>query len=97
MAEAIGFRSNRLPMLVLIAGIIGGVGGFALQYYASVVDYPLNSGGRPFNSWAAFIPVTLFMPTLAEEKSDRYLGICPLYPMSRLLGPGHLATHHPAD
>jgi Alternative complex III, ActD subunit len=58
LSEAIGFHRNRLPMIVLIGGILGCVGGFALCYWASVHAYPLNVGGRPLNSWPSFIPVT---------------------------------------
>jgi ActD protein len=58
LSEAIGFHRNRLPLIVLIGGIIGCVGGFALCYWASVFAYPLNIGGRPLNSWPSFIPVT---------------------------------------
>ncbi len=56
--EALGEHHNELPALVLGGGITGGLFGFGLQYWTSVIDYPLNLGGKPFNSWPAFIPVT---------------------------------------
>ena len=49
---------KRLPLMVLLAGIFGAFAGFGLCYWVSVIAYPLNIGGRPFNSWPSFIPVT---------------------------------------
>ena len=64
LAEAIGFHRTRLPFLVLLGGIVGGIGGYYLQYWIHVIDYPLNVGGRPLHSWPAFIPVTFELTVL---------------------------------
>src|SRR5271169_6756486 len=64
LAQAIGFERTRLPLVVMLGGIIGGCAGFSLQYYAAVVSYPINVGGRPMNSWPAFVPMTFEMTIL---------------------------------
>jgi ActD protein len=69
LAEAIGFHRNLLPLIVLIGGILGAAGGFSLQFWVSVIDYPLNIGGRPLNSWPAFIPVTFEVAILVAGLS----------------------------
>ena len=56
--EALGMEPTRLGWIVLIAGILGGIGGFFMQWFANVEFYPLNIGGKPLNSWPNFIVIT---------------------------------------
>jgi hypothetical protein len=67
--EALGEHDSRLPLLVLIGGLLGCIGGYGLQYWVSVIAYPINVGGKPFHSWPAFIPVTFECTILAAALS----------------------------
>jgi hypothetical protein len=58
LAEAIGYKRNKVALCVLIGGICGVVGGFGLLEWITNIAYPLNVGGRPMNSWPAYIPIT---------------------------------------
>ena len=55
--HALGVHGNRLPLVVLMGGIVGGLGGYLLEYWSAAIAYPINVGGRPLHSWPAFIPV----------------------------------------
>ncbi len=86
LSEAIGFEDHKVPWLVFISGVIGAIAGFSLQYYVSVVDYPLNVGGRPYLSWPAFIPVT-FETTVLFAAFGAFIGMLALNGLPR--------PHHP--
>ena len=75
--EALGSHRTRLPLIVLIGGLIGCIGGYALQYWASAVAYPLNVAGKPLHSWPAFIPVT-FECTILGAALSAVLGMLAL-------------------
>ena len=58
LAEAMGMHHNHLSLIVLVGGIVGACAGLGLQYWTSVIDYPINVAGRPFFSLPSFIPIT---------------------------------------
>ena len=64
LVQVIGAPADRMPMLALLGGLAGGVGGFALQWYAAVIDYPINVGGRPTGSWQMFVPIAFSLTIL---------------------------------
>jgi hypothetical protein len=86
LAEAVGYRRRILPWIVLAGGIFGCIAGFTLQYWVSVVGLPANIGGRPLNSWPAFLPVTFECTVLAAALSA-VLGMLALNGLPR--------PHHP--
>ena len=64
LGDILHARSTWIPLIILGGGITGCVGGFALQYWVSAIAYPLNIGGRPLDSWAAFVPVSFELTIL---------------------------------
>jgi Alternative complex III, ActD subunit len=64
LSEAIGFHRNGVAPIALVGGLLGCCGGFMLQWWINTINYPINVGGRPYNSWPAFIIVTFEMTIL---------------------------------
>ena len=75
--EALGMHHTKLPLLVLIGGLCGCLGGYGLQYWVSVIAYPLNIGGKPLHSWPSFVPVT-FECTILGAALTAVLGMLAL-------------------
>jgi hypothetical protein len=62
--DAMGIRHTRLPKVTLIAGLTGLTFALCLQFYANVLDWPLNVGGKPDNTTLAFIPISFELTVL---------------------------------
>ena len=78
--EALGLHDNRLPLIVLGGGILGGLTGYLMQYYLAVVAFPINVGGRPLHSWPSFIIITFELTILFAAVATvlGLLGLCGL-------------------
>jgi hypothetical protein len=74
LADALELRRTRLPLLVLLGGIAGGLAGYGLEYWTQTMAYPMNVGGRPFHSWPQFIPVT-FETTVLGAALSAFVGM----------------------
>ena len=80
LSDALHLHRNRLPLIVLIGGICGGLTGYLLQYYVTVWNFPINVAGRPLHSWPAYIIITFEMTILFGALSCvlGLLGLCRL-------------------
>ncbi len=69
LAEALGHEYSAVPLITLVGGMAGGLGGYFMEWYSMARLYPLNVGGRPHNSWPNFIPVTFELTVLIASLS----------------------------
>ncbi len=85
LSEALRLHRSWVPFITLLGGLTGGLSGFGLQYWAAAITYPLNIGGRPLNSWPAFIPVTFELTVLGASLS----AVLGMLALNRLPQPHH--------
>ena len=78
--DALHLHKNKLPLIVLVGGIVGGLTGYLLQYYITVISFPINIGGRPLHSWPSYIIITFELTILFGALSAvlGMLGLCGL-------------------
>ena len=91
LSEALGFHHDRVNLITLTGGIMGGLSAYLLQFWINTIAYPLNIGGRPFHSWPSFIIVTFEMTIL-------FAGIACVFGMLALNGlpmPNHPVFNAP--
>src|SRR4029079_15783047 len=80
LSDALHLHRNKLPLIVLLGGIAGGALGYLLQYYVTVIYYPINIAGRPLHSWPSYIIITFEMTILFAALTAVFglLGLCGL-------------------
>ena len=67
--RAMGLPPSRLPRVCFLAGLAGAAGMLLFQYWATAVSWPINVGGKPWNSFPAFVPVTFEVMVLCAGVS----------------------------
>ena len=85
LAEALGHGPSPVPLITLLGGIAGGLGGYFMEWYSMARLYPINVGGRPHNSWPNFIPVVFELTVLIASLS----AFTAMLVLNRLPQPNH--------
>ena len=78
--DVLHLHKNKLPLIVLCGGLLGGLTGYVLQYFVTVLYFPINIGGRPLHSWPSYIIITFELTILFGALSAvlGLLGLCGL-------------------
>jgi hypothetical protein len=73
LPEALELPASPIPFFMLGGGILGALAGYGMQYYATVISYPMDIGGRPLPSWPALIPVTFELTIFGASQDGFFL------------------------
>jgi hypothetical protein len=79
-------RNVALPLLIFIGAVLGACAGYFIQYWDEALNYPLNVGGRPYNSWPAFV-VSAFEITVLFAVAAGFFGLWAACRLPRLYHP----------
>lgn len=87
--EAMGLAPSRLPWIVFALGVLGAGLKVWFEFWTTAIDWPLNVGGKPFNSLPAFVPVTFEVMVLfaAVGAVLSFFFVCRLFPGKKSLMP----------
>jgi hypothetical protein len=84
--DGLAAARSPVPLMVLLGALIGGVGGYLLQWWCNAVDFPINVGGRPAHAPLSFVPITFELSVLLGSLGA-FIGVLALAGLPRL--------HHP--
>lgn len=93
--RAMGLAPSRLPYACFGLGLAGALSILVLQYWASARSWPINVGGRPWNSLPAFVPATFEMMVAFAGLGTviLFLAIAGLRPWRRAVLPAARVTN----
>jgi hypothetical protein len=86
LADALGFRRSRVPAITFAGGLLGGLGGYLVQWFSAVADFPEEIAARPLHSWPMFVPVA-FETTILGAALAAFFGVLAANRLPRLAHP----------
>jgi hypothetical protein len=87
----LGWKKSPMSLIVGTCGFMGAIGGFCMQYFANVIHYPWNIGGKPMNSWPMWIPITFECGILAAALT----AVVGMFALNKLPQPYHPVFNNP--
>jgi hypothetical protein len=80
--ETMGLAPSRIPWVVFALGLLGAGAKVWFEFWTTSTDWPINVGGKPWNSLPAFVPVTFEVMVLFAAVSAvlSFFIVCRLWP-----------------